>query len=208
MRTLFFAFLILFTTSLHAQIEFGVKTGLSSIDLADKSIILGDENNTEITVADAGYGIHFGLYSRVSLLNLYIEPALLFNSSTVDYNLKEEVFDEGVINTIRSESYNKLDIPVMVGMKMGFFRFHGGPVAHLHLNSASELTAINGYAQKFKEATYGFQAGVGLDILKLRIDVNYESNLSKFGDHINVGGQDFSFDDRPARLVASLGFRF
>lgn len=209
MRKIIIAFFLMSATLSQAQFEMGLKTGLSSTELAQSSIFAKNNGqNIQLSVADAKYGFHFGLYTRVSFLGIYVEPAFLFNSSNVDYNLDEGFFDSGIISTIRSETYNNLDIPLMIGCKLGFFRVQAGPVAHIFLNSASELTSIDGYSQKFKDASYGLQAGIGLDILKIRLDVNYEANLSKFGDHINIDGTDFDFDERPGRLVASLGIRF
>jgi len=207
-HTLVFALLLLSQIS-FGQFELGIKTGISSYDLVEESILIpnGDQN-IHLSVADAGYGFHFGLYTRISIANIFIEPSFLFNSSTVDYNLDQEIFDTGVVSTIRSETYNNLDIPLLIGMKIGFLRIQGGPVAHIYIDSASELTSIDGYSQNFKEATYGLQGGIGLDILKLRIEVNYETNLSQFGDHITIGNTNYSFDERPGRIIASLGFKF
>lgn len=207
-RTFFILFMLISTLS-NAQFEIGVKMGLSSTDLTPETITLENGDITsELSIAQANYGFHFGLYTRVCIANIFIEPAFLFNSSSVDYNLEEQIFDTGIFSSIKSESYNNLDIPFMVGMKIGFFRIQGGPVAHIFLNSASELTAIDGYSQKFQDATYGFQGGIGLDILKLRFDLNYETNLSRFGGEIDINGTPYQFDQRPGRLVASLGIRF
>ena len=207
-KSLFILFMLISTYS-FSQFEMGLKTGLSSTDLVPESILVNNgETTTKISIADANYGFHFGLYTRVSIANIFIEPSFLFNSSSVDYNLEEQIFDTGILSSVKSETFNNLDIPLMVGMKIGFLRLQGGPVAHIFLNSASELTAINGYSQKFKDATYGIQGGIGLDILKIRLDLNYETNLSGFGGEIDVNGTPYQFDQRPARLVASLGIRF
>ena len=193
----------------NAQLEFGIKAGLSSQNLTDKKLLIpGNDTDLELAIHKANYGFHFGMYSRLSLLTLFIEPAVLFNSSSVEYNLSETIFDQGVVNTIRSETYNNIDIPVMVGWKLAFANVHAGPVAHILLNSSSELTAIGDYDKKFRDATFGYQLGIGFNILKVRIDFNYEGNLSKFGNHISIGGSEFNFDDRPERFVASIGFRF
>lgn len=209
MKKIFFGILMLLSTLSYSQFEMGIKTGISSTEISPKSIVINSgDNDMTLSVNEANYGFHFGLYTRVSFANLFIEPSFLFNSTSVDYNLREEIFDTGVISSIRNESYNNLDIPLMVGIKIGPLRLQGGPVAHIFLNSASDLTAINGYAQKFKDASYGMQGGIGFDILKVRLDFNYESNLSLFGDHINVDGQPYDFDQRPGRLIASIGVKF
>jgi hypothetical protein len=56
--------------------------------------------------------------------------------------------------------------------------------------------------------TVGWQGGIGIEIKKFLLDVRYEGNLSKFGNHITVAGQDYSFDDRVSRLVFTLGVAF
>lgn len=200
---------MMLSTLSYSQFELGIKTGISSTDLSPKSIVINNGgNDMTLSIKEANYGFHLGLYTRVTIANIFIEPSFLFNSSSVDYNLSEEIFDTGIISSIRSESYNNLDIPLMVGIKVGPLRLQGGPVAHIFLNSSSDLAALSGYAQKFKDASYGIQGGIGLDILKVRLDFNYETNLSLFGDHINVDGQPYDFDQRPGRIVASVGVKF
>lgn len=197
------------STLSFSQFELGLRAGVSSTDLSPESILLNDgETTTELSIREAKYGFHFGLSTRISIANIFIEPSFLFNSNTVDYNIDEQIFDTGIISTIKSETYNNLDIPLMVGLKIGFLRIQGGPVAHIFINSASELTDIKGYSQKFQDATYGVQGGIGLDIWKIRFDLNYETNLSHFGGDIDVNGNPYQFDQRPARMIASIGLRF
>lgn len=200
--------LLLNTVILNAQFEFGVKAGISSIDLITNSIKVGNgDQSFDLKYADAQYGHHFGIYSRVKLLGLYIEPAAIFNSNTVNYKLTQ--YSEGdPFSTIKNETYNRLDIPVMLGIKAGIVRIFGGPVGHIHISSRSELVDIRGYNQKFKDATYGFQAGFGLDIWKIRFDISYEGNFSKFGDHISIDGQSYSFDDAASRIIGTVGYAF
>ena len=209
MKKSFFVLFMMISTLSFSQFEMGIKAGLSSTDLSPESLLLNDgEKTTKLTITQANYGYHFGLYTRLQIANIFIEPSFLFNSTSVDYDLEEQIFDTGIVNSIKSETFNNLDIPLMVGMKIGFLRIQGGPVAHIFINSASELTAINGYSQKFKDATYGIQGGIGLDILKIRLDLNYETNLSNYGGDIDVNGNTYQFDQRPTRLVATLGIRF
>jgi len=213
-KSLFVLFMLMSTLS-FSQFEIGLKAGVSSPELSPESIlipnsiIIGNGGNTsEISIADAKYGYHLGLYTRISIANIFIEPSFLFNSASVDYNLEEQIFDTGVISTIANETYNNLDIPLMVGIKLGFFRLQGGPVAHIFLDSASDLTNFSGYRQKFKDATYGVQGGIGVDFWKIRLDLNYETQLSEFGGEIIIDGETYQFDQRPSRLIASVGYRF
>lgn len=203
---------ILFVTSLfsisQAQIEFGVKAGLSSYDLANEGIFISSGNqDIEWNIANAGYGHHFGIYTRLSALGLFLEPSLLFNSNNVSYEIST-YSESGVFSTIKNEKYNTMDIPVIAGIKLGALRFQGGVVGHIFINSISDVVDIKGYEQRFKGATYGWQAGTGVDLWKLRLDLMFEGNFDKFGDHINIGGHDYAFADTPSRLMLTLGYKF
>lgn len=203
-----FLFLMVLSTSVQSQIEFGLKAGLSSYDLAKDGIFISDGNqNIEWNVKNAGYGHHFGIYTRLSVLGLFIEPALLFNSNTVTYDITT-YGESGVFNTVKNEKYNHMDIPVIAGFKLGVLRFQGGVVGHLFINSISDVVDIKGYDQRFKSASYGWQAGTGLDMWKLRLDLIFEGNFNKFGDQINIGGHNYAFADTPSRLMLTLGYKF
>lgn len=191
-----------------SQIEFGAKVGLSSLDLVSEGIRFQQGDRLfDLKFNSSNYGHHFGVYSRLKILMLYLEPSVMFNSNRVTYAL-DEYRGTQAISKFVNETYNNLDIPVMVGFKAGIIRLYAGPVAHLHISSRSDLADIDGYAQKFKSATYGYQAGFGFDIWKLRLDVAYEGNLSKFGEHISIAGQDFSFNDSAARVLGSVSYKF
>lgn len=192
----------------QAQIEFGAKVGLSSYDLAREGIVISKGNTTfEQRIVDADYGHHIGIYTRLTLLGVFVEPALLFNSNNVTYQLS--TYDEnGVFNTIRNEKYNHLDLPIMAGFKVGFMRFQGGIVGHLLINKISDAVDIKGYEQRFQNATYGWQAGTGIDFWRLRLDLNYEGSVARFGDYVTIGGQEVALAKSPSRFIFSLGFKF
>lgn len=194
--------------SSYSQFELGVKAGVSSFDLASDGIIFKDGNSDyKLNFSNAEYGVHFGLYSRTSFLGIYVEPAVMFNSNTVNFSL-EELSEDGPFNSLKSETYRNVDIPLLVGTKLGFFRLQAGPVAHFYLDNTSDLFTINGYKQNFESATYGGQFGIGIDFWRIRLDALYETNLSKFGEHIEIDGEQFAFDDGADRVVLTLGVRF
>jgi len=81
-------------------------------------------------------------------------------------------------------------------------------VAHVFLDSTSELFDFANYEQNFDDLTIGYQAGIGLDIWKFVLDFKYEGNFQKYGDHLVFFGNQYQFDDSPGRMIASLGFAF
>lgn len=207
---LLFAVCFLAFQNLQAQFKMGVRGGLSTMDVVPGQLIITNSEDAKelgLSVSEANYGIHMGFFMQAKIGKFFIQPEVLFNSNTVNYNIQD--FKGGnTIDIIKSESFQQLDLPLMMGMKYGPLRLQGGPVAHVHLNSSSELFDIEGYGQKFDEMTWGYQAGIGLDIWKLMIDLKYEGNFQNFGDHITFFDQDFNFDKAPGRFIASVGISF
>ena len=188
-----------------AQIRYGLRAGLSSTNL-DKETI--QTNGVSLAVKDADYGFHFGLFARGRLTeHLYIQPEVVFNSSTVHFTVTD--LQDGLMDKVLSETYRNLDIPLMLGLKLGPLRLEGGPVGHVYVASKSELEdEISGYEKKFNDFSLGYQAGVGLDIWKILLDLRYEGNFTKFGDHMRIAGNDVKFSNAPTRWVLTAGFSF
>lgn len=198
------AALLFSTTSFAQSFKFGIKLGGSTSSIKPSELLV--VNNTQLDtllldVKNANVGIHFGAFARFGK-KVYFQPELVFNSNKVNYQVTEPMQPSEVL----SESYQNLDIPLLFGYDTGFIRLQAGPVGHVHINSRSELTDVSGYAQKFKEFTYGWQGGIGFDIWKLNVDLKYEGNFGNFGEHINFFGQEFKFDDRESRILLSLAY--
>jgi len=161
-------------------------------------------------------GYHFGVFARIKVLAIYIQPELIFSQT----NAQIDITDEGNLydnftNSTAEIKYNNFDIPVMVGVKLGPARLNLGPVATFKLSSdpSSANEEINGMLKDFtsvtRVATFGGQIGVGLDILKkVTIDVRYEFGLSKLGDDVKIAGQEFKTDQRQNQFIGSIGWMF
>lgn len=200
---------LLLSVQAFTQVRVGIKAGLATTDIAPESLVILDRNDAEkfqLEVEDAKYGFHMGFFLQAQIGTFFIQPEVLFNSNTVDYRLEDlQGLDPA---QVRDENYQYLDMPVLLGAKFGPLRLGGGPVAHLFLDSTSDLMDFEGYEQSFDELTLGWQAGVGLDIWKLHIDARYEGNFTDFGEHIVFYGRRYSFNDTPSRMIASIGLSF
>ncbi|HHM21749.1 MAG TPA: PorT family protein, partial [Bacteroidetes bacterium] len=197
-----FAMLLLLPMPGQAQFKLGVRAGLSTTNLDRETI---NQNGLSLAIKDAKYGYHLGLFARVGLGKaLYLQPEALFNSNTVDFEIDEM---GSAIPAILQEKYQNLDLPLMLGLKLGPIRLEGGPVGHVFIQSKSELEGqVVGYAQRFKDFNLGYQAGLGLDIgQRLLLDVRYEGNFNNFGDHIVLFDQPVAFSQNPTRIVATIG---
>lgn len=207
---LFLLAIAILPNTVSGQFSFGVTAGLSTSDIDNEqvNIILQDVDQFKISATEARYGIHAGVFSIIQIDGFYMMPEIIFNSSKVEYEITDLDQSGEVYSVYRDETFQKLDLGLMMGAKMGILRAGIGPVGHVHLDNVSQLWNVEGYDQNFQDLTWGWQAGLGLDILFAHLDIRYEGNLSKFGDHMNFFGQDFHFDKREHRWIARVGFSF
>lgn len=213
-RTLFI--LALTSLSLFSNAQFfrmGLKGGISSSNVKfSKAAITDGANQYIVEQGDAKLGFHAGLFARVQIMGFFVQPELLFSRSQGEVMLKDVTLNN-VYNEM--QKFNKFDILVIVGWKFGPARVGLGPVATILISEndglKDKLADLTNQTVKnnFRSATFGYQVGVGLDILKtLTLDLKYEGNLSKLGTGITLGGTDYSFDQRNPQIIMSVGFFF
>ncbi len=196
-------FASLAATAIGQQLRLGLKGGISTHDLGTEDAIEINDGirDYQLKVEDAKYGYHLGLVLQLKLASFILQPECVFNSNSVDFSFGEL----GQVSNVFSEKYQNLDIPVLLGLSAGPMRLMAGPVGHYFLSSSSELAeTIENYRQNFENLTYGYQAGIGIDFLNVMIDVRYEGNFNKFGDHIVFADRDWNFSKAPTRLLASI----
>jgi hypothetical protein len=189
--------------------KYGIRAGISTPDIKPSDVdSIRIENGTtpfKLKLSDANYGFHVGAWARFTFSKAYIQPELVFNSSTVEYKYGKL---NSTIDSVRNETFRNLDIPIMIGTKLGSFRLNAGPVAHIHINGSSDLTNTSGYSEKFKSSTWGYQAGIGFDAGAVGIDLRYEGNFDKFGNHLTFGGKTYEFSKTPSRFIATVAIGF
>src|SRR5690606_39905617 len=69
-------------------------------------------------------------------------------------------------------TFNRLDVPVLVGLKLGnTFRIQAGPVASFVVNSDVTRDVGNAALPDYKKSTLAYQVGVGLDIGNMILEI-------------------------------------
>lgn len=192
-----------------SQVKFGLKAGLSTTNIKMKDLKTLTSGETEYVVdaiKGANYGFHAGVFVRFSMLGLYVQPELLFASRTDEYKVTE--LDNPTV--VVKQQFNELDIPIMLGLKVGPLRLNAGPSARLLINSPKDLINDPDFKSMYNGLTFGYQAGIGVDIIKrLTIDLRYEGSLQKYQTQIqNLAGDKFNLDDRPNAFLFSVGLMF
>lgn len=197
MRVFLSFFLSFFFCATYAQGFFiGIKGGLSysSIDI-DETI--GD---VKYYTGNPRAGVHGGLMVRIASRSLFIQPEMLFTSSGGYVNVDSISATEVIML-----KYNKLDVPVMVGLNLGkVFRMQGGLVGSILLKADAKSDiegTVEDVKQHYADGTIGWHAGIGFDIRRITVDLMWEDNLSPFGLKI----EGVNTDLRNSQLKLTVG---
>ena len=189
MKKLLFALLLCLSASSFAQsFHWGPRFGLNSASLSISDV---DENfEDELKEGDNKLGFHIGLFSRVQLLGFYIQPELLYT------NVQSEIRFGDLVSEV---TINRIDLPVLVGKRfLKIARVQAGPVFSFPLSSEVGETE-----DVYDNVTVGYQAGIGLDLANLLVDLKYEGSFNNLAD--DVGG--FDADQRVSQIILSVGWK-
>jgi len=178
----------------------GPKIGINHSTLTEKDA-------QAVAGGEASVGFHAGLFARFSVLGFYIQPEAMFTSSGGEIVINSDDINANV-DQVKSMRYNKIDVPIMLGVKIGpLLRLNAGPSFSFLLNSdIRDGNAQQEIEENYSDATVGFQAGIGIDISKLNFDLRYENNLSALGDEVSFGGETFTTDLRNQLWILTVGY--
>jgi len=207
------AFVVLVSIPAFSQIKFGLKAGVSTTSLSMptiKTITSGTTSYTVDALTSAKYGFHGGVFVRVTLFGIYLQPELLFSTRSNDYTVTNVTNQAAPVSYVAKQTFNRLDIPVMLGLKLGPLRLNAGPSGSLLINSPKDIITNPDYKNNYSKMTFGYQAGLGFDLLNfLTFDLRYEGSLKKYQNQIqNLAGTKYNLDDRPNAFLFSVGLMF
>jgi hypothetical protein len=204
-RILLFVLVVMIAAPAFSQFKWGIKAGAETTTVPKYT--LGSGSATIEALKNASWGLHGGIFMRFTLLGIYIQPEAVFASTTFEYNVQEV---QSQPSKVMSQKFNRLSVPVLVGLKLGPLRLNAGPAASIMLGSPQALINDPNFEDMYKGAIWGYQAGVGVDLLKkLSFDVRYAGSLGeKFGDAVAIGGQNFKLGYGQSSLLLSLGLIF
>jgi hypothetical protein len=154
--------ILIISFTAQAQVGFGLRGGLNFSSFPVETY---DFDDVEIeTLPDSYTGWHIGGVLQARIMNFFIQPELLFVSSGNYLRLRESGEDDFFYR----QNFSKIDLPVLMGAKLGPLRLGVGPVASYLISSSSEIEDLDAergldIKEKFNNATFGFQLGAGID---------------------------------------------
>lgn len=201
--------LFLVQTSNAQMFQWGIKAGLgiNSLKIADLTDIEDGSDVYDLVTGENVMGYHVGFQTRINIAMIFIQPELYFN----DGGAKIEEFRNDALEATYNVNFQRIDLPLLVGMKLGPARINLGPVGSYVVNESVSDDVQDSdpdYTFFSQSMTWGFQAGLGLDLSKISLDVRYEGSLSSLGDDVTIGGSSYVLDARPSQWTFSLGFWF
>lgn len=181
------ALLVAGVISAKAQFTVGAKVG------ATFSKINAD-NVKESSLA----GYQVGAFARVGS-NWFVQPELYLGSSGGKFESSNNGTD--VSGKVR---FTTMNVPVLIGKSFGSedLNLHlvAGPIYSFILDKNKSLggNISNGF-DNYKSSALGYQAGAGVDVGKITVDLRYEGGLTKVSD---------TFDQKQNLWALSVGFKF
>lgn len=211
MKGILIAAMTLFSANLSwGQFDFGIAAGISTMDVNSEQLtfLINDRERFEIETMEARYGIQIGAFAIAQFNKFYLMPEVLFHSRKFEHHLDDFGSGGEVIDIVRTEKLHSVDLAMMMGYKWYFLRFGAGPVCQLYIDNVSQLWAEKGYDEAFQTAQWGAQAGVGIDILMVHLDLRYQFNFTRFGDHITFFGHKAELSQYPGIWSVRAGWSF
>ncbi|WP_291859958.1 porin family protein [Marinilabilia sp.] len=190
----------MFSTVAQGRFALGIKAGYNSSKFRTDNagtIISGEQEYTFSDAKDeAKGGLMLGAFARIKLINnLSFQPEILYVKKGGETNFSGE-FN----NTVNTE-YHTWDIPLLAHLKLidlKVFNIYGvgGPMASFVASEENKWGDINNYdsaSENMKNAQWSFQAGGGLEIGKVNLDVRYSWGLGDSSTELKRVNNNLTF---------------
>ncbi|MCX6286793.1 MAG: porin family protein [Bacteroidetes bacterium] len=194
---------LLFSGMTFAGIGLGIKAGYNANKFSA---------NIDSVSSQFKSGLQLGIFIRVGK-RFYVQPELYYSIQGAQYILNDPTNTHSWNQKV---TIGSIDIPVLLGFKIINgkkinFRVDLGPVVSFVTNrqvkdlndlwpgplTGSSINPVNWY----------IQAGVGVDLWFLTLDVRYQGGLNQVISSVQNGSQTWDFNSKNNVFQFSLGFK-
>jgi hypothetical protein len=197
-----FAAILLPAKQACAQFDFGIKIGYNASKLNTSIDSIKSSMNS---------GFHIGVFARIGK-RVHLQPEFY-------YTLSGGTFENVGVNTVndwkQKVTVGTLDIPVLLGINIIQsnilkWRVMVGPQASFVVNSKIQDVSLTGPIEKsdINTVNWFIQAGTGIDILFMTLDVRYQAGLNSLIKDVTASnGTAYPVNSQGNSFVVSLGFK-
>jgi hypothetical protein len=194
-----FFFLVMFllpATVMFGQFSFGLKLGANFSKMS---------TNIDTMSASMKPGFQIGAFVRFGK-RFYVQPEVYYNLGGGSFTGDSTSWKQDIV-------IGSVDIPVLVGFKLlnakiVNIRILGGPLVSFVTNTkVKDVNDITGpiTSADLNNVNWGIQAGAGVDVLFLTLDIRYQWGLN---DVIKeIGATTATANSKYNTWVISLGFK-
>ncbi len=216
-----FALIVAASQFASAQISYGLKAGMN-VDLngeASKYLTLPDGYSID-TKDNSGYHAGAWLRVKIPIVGLYVRPELIYTSLSNEYTFNTPAVGPiPAASTSADFSLNKIDVPVLLGLKfLGVGNIFLGPNVQYVLSSEFNAPDLNyTYDTIDEEISVGLVIGAGLEIWKLGLDARFETgfNVPDDANLANIPADELIetmsttlINQKPNQLIIGLSYKF
>jgi Outer membrane protein beta-barrel domain len=183
------ALLVAVSFSTKAQFSLGIKGGVNYSSI-------NSDNLKSSTVA----GYQAGVFARIGG-GLYLQPEVYLSSSGGAFTSNDNNYTGNV-------KFTNLNVPVLVGLRFGpknlNLRVMAGPEYISTLSQNDNLSgnfnaAYNNFGNAYKSNMLGYQAGAGVDLGALSVDLRYQGDFDNYNS---------AYNQKQNLWALSVGFKF
>ncbi|SFC68880.1 Outer membrane protein beta-barrel domain-containing protein [Flexibacter flexilis DSM 6793] len=183
------------------KFSYGPRVGVNYANMTIEDV-QSQINSRKYSAGDAVLGFHAGIFTRFRSQQYAIAPEILF--STTGGNIKVTDASTGqALGDVQQVRFTRLDVPVMLNwFPFGkIARLQAGIVGSYNISSKVNDETI----PDAKSFAFGYQAGIGVDISKIFVDLRYEGSLTQFqNDYFQSQGTTFKQNNQ--QFILSVGY--
>jgi hypothetical protein len=146
-----------------------------------------------------------GIYMRLGR-KFFVQPEFLVSYKNGSINLPKSVSTGSLQLDI---NYSSIDLPIMLGYRLGPIHVMAGPVASYSIASSGSIAqAIREKFPTVKDAVsqayFSYTAGGGIDLLGFTLDLRYEGNITDLSKTIPIP-EGVNFSQKASLWQLTLG---
>jgi hypothetical protein len=199
-KILLFVLLFISAEVTFGQFALGIKVGYNANKLS---------SNLDSVKSSFSSGFHVGAFARIGK-RVFLQPEFYYTMSGGSFTVNTKLLQD----ITQKVTVGSLDIPVLIGFKIinskiFNWRIMVGPQVSFLVNSKLKDVSLTDPIQSatFSNVNWYIQAGTGIDVLFLTLDIRYQAGLNSMINDVVKNGATYASNSKNNMFVVSLGFK-